>query len=605
MDLNVPLLFIDIRTHGSSTTFHLTEQGENILHSLSNKLIKVIGISGPQRTGKSFLANTLNDSMDGFAIGDSTLPQTKGIWMWGRPTEIDNQVCIILDTEGLNSIFRNSKIDSQILGITLLLSSVFIYNNFGVIDEKLLTNLCSVIEITKWVKEGNEIPYFLWCLRDFMLDYNQYSSSDDYMEQIVSPHQFDAASAKAKVRKTFCDFFDHRGCLFFVRPVNDEEKLRNIEKLELKELRPQFVSSLEEFKKRVFKFLKPKRYGNQILTGKAFVHLIKDILENFNKKQVPQLQNTIEIIIDQERKDIVREFEKTIKKFAESSKNKRDRFMSCVVFVWDKLVAELNQRDNLKLLGQIFSELLPVIQREIKNKDQTFLKENQYTKAITAILNDKQLSIKEQYKGISNAFKANNDLGLKMRVKFWLQVLQSSLKRADNKLINLEKNLNDELAEKQKDLQAEIQSKQTLNKFLNESRQTIKVYQQQLTDYQNKLLQKGKEIKVLLKNTNNKDYLSNQLQIYQEKIEKLEREKFSGRRDSGVHFGELDASVLNQEIVDLKGKDAQEIKNYFQTVTKQVVEENVKLSERIGQLMEENKQIKINSLNDDDQVRKI
>ena len=31
------------------------------------------------------------------------------------------------------------------------------------------------------------------------------------------------------IRKNFDEFFKNRGCLFFVRPVNDEKKLRIIE----------------------------------------------------------------------------------------------------------------------------------------------------------------------------------------------------------------------------------------------------------------------------------------------------------------------------------------------------------------------------------------
>lgn len=167
--------------------------------------------------------------MDGFSLGNTTLPCTKGIWIWGRPLIIDNQAILILDTEGLHSVFRDKKVDSYILGITLLLCSVFVYNNFGVIDEKELNELTSVIELTRWVKEGNIIPYFLWCLRDFVLDATAYENSDDYMENCLAVKDFDVKSDKYKMRKTFKSFFKDRGCLFFVRPMNDEKKVRTLE----------------------------------------------------------------------------------------------------------------------------------------------------------------------------------------------------------------------------------------------------------------------------------------------------------------------------------------------------------------------------------------
>lgn len=66
----------------------------------------VVGIAGPQRTGKSFLANTLLNRMDGFKIGNTTLPCTKGIWIWGRPIIDGDKATVVLDTEGLHSICR-------------------------------------------------------------------------------------------------------------------------------------------------------------------------------------------------------------------------------------------------------------------------------------------------------------------------------------------------------------------------------------------------------------------------------------------------------------------------------------------------------------------
>lgn len=49
--------------------------------------------------------------MDGFQLGNSTLPQTKGIYMWCEPLIVNNQAVVIVDTEGLNSIFRDKQID--------------------------------------------------------------------------------------------------------------------------------------------------------------------------------------------------------------------------------------------------------------------------------------------------------------------------------------------------------------------------------------------------------------------------------------------------------------------------------------------------------------
>ena len=126
---NQPKLLIEIvNDPNKGSVFRLTEEGEMFFNSLSEFPLTVVAIAGPQRTGKSFLANTIMNRMDGFQIGNSTQPCTKGLWVWGKPLDHEGQKVVVLDTEGLHSIYRDKQIDSVILGITLMLSSVFVYN---------------------------------------------------------------------------------------------------------------------------------------------------------------------------------------------------------------------------------------------------------------------------------------------------------------------------------------------------------------------------------------------------------------------------------------------------------------------------------------------
>jgi hypothetical protein len=60
----------------------------------------------------------------------------------------------------------------------MLLSSYFIYNSVGSIDEKAVQNLSLIINLSKLLQKGNEkemkdiincFPSFLWLVRDFAL----------------------------------------------------------------------------------------------------------------------------------------------------------------------------------------------------------------------------------------------------------------------------------------------------------------------------------------------------------------------------------------------------------------------------------------------------
>lgn len=110
------------------------------------------------RTGKSYLLNRLLLSRsDGFGVGPTVNPCTKGLWIWGKPlngTTSTGESCSILvvDSEGLGALDEDSTHDIRIFSLTILLTSCFIYNSVGSIDENALQNLSLVVNLTKNIK---------------------------------------------------------------------------------------------------------------------------------------------------------------------------------------------------------------------------------------------------------------------------------------------------------------------------------------------------------------------------------------------------------------------------------------------------------------------
>ena len=185
--------------------FIINKEAKKLLaNSENNKKIGIISLVGKYRTGKSFLLNRViinnkENKKEGFAVAPTIKPCTKGIWLWSNPLIITNSnnnnepfPVYLIDTEGLGAYDEEINHDSKIFLIAILISSLFIYNSFGTIDEAALSNLSFILNLSKSLKlknslqkdddddiinnstnEENELakyfPCLFWLLRDFVL----------------------------------------------------------------------------------------------------------------------------------------------------------------------------------------------------------------------------------------------------------------------------------------------------------------------------------------------------------------------------------------------------------------------------------------------------
>lgn len=83
-------------------------------------------------------------------------PCTKGLWIWGRPIEVitnDKQKVnvVVIDSEGLGALDEDNNHDTKIFSLALLLSSTFVYNSMGAIDESCIESLSLIINLTKHI----------------------------------------------------------------------------------------------------------------------------------------------------------------------------------------------------------------------------------------------------------------------------------------------------------------------------------------------------------------------------------------------------------------------------------------------------------------------
>ena len=109
---------------------------------------------------------------------------------------------ILMDTEGLGSYLKSKTYDVKIFALSILLSSIFIYNSMGTIDETALDRLSLVAELSNSIKmqQGDQeedvhslvrfFPKFMWLVRDFSLKLEVEGNpitSKDYLENALRP----------------------------------------------------------------------------------------------------------------------------------------------------------------------------------------------------------------------------------------------------------------------------------------------------------------------------------------------------------------------------------------------------------------------------------
>ncbi|XP_074269891.1 uncharacterized protein LOC141592902 [Silene latifolia] len=276
--------------------------------------IGVVSVCGRARQGKSFILNQLLGRSSGFVVAPTHRPCTKGLWLWSVPlkmTALDGTEynLILLDSEGIDAYDQTGTYSTQIFSLAVMLSSMFIYNQMGGIDEAALDHLSLVTEMTKHIRvraSGTKTtpselaqfsPIFVWLLRDFYLDLtedNRKITPRDYLELALRPVEGGArdVSAKNEIRESIRALFPDRECFTLVRPLNNETQLQRLDQISLDKLRPEFRSGLDALTRFVFERTRPKQVGATVMNGPMFAGITQSFLDALNQGAVPTITSS-------------------------------------------------------------------------------------------------------------------------------------------------------------------------------------------------------------------------------------------------------------------------------------------------------------------------
>ncbi|KAL2081035.1 hypothetical protein ACEWY4_022888 [Coilia grayii] len=317
-----PVCLVD---NGPDGCMSVQQEALQILEQIQQPVV-VVAVVGLYRTGKSYLMNRLAGKQTGFALGSTIESKTKGIWMWCVPhPKKTGHTLVLLDTEGLGDVDKgDSKHDTQIFCLSVLLSSTLIYNSRGTIDQRAVEELQYVTELAEHIKvkssdeDGDDsefvkiFPTFIWAVRDFTLERKingKDASEDEYLDFALQlkPGNGRKVNDYNLPRECIRKYFPSRKCFTFPFPTNPEN-VKRLETLAMSELDSEFLEVTERFCTFVFNHSPVKHLNDGYsVDSRVFGHLVKMYVDTISSGGIPCLENAVVAMAQIENEAAVKE----------------------------------------------------------------------------------------------------------------------------------------------------------------------------------------------------------------------------------------------------------------------------------------------------------
>jgi hypothetical protein len=267
--------------------YKVTPDGAVFLNSLTEPLA-TIGCIGVYRSGKSALLSLLLQGKV-FKTSSSVNAQTRGIWLSRKSLKTESgMTMLIIDSEGGGATNANVAHDTNILALTVLLSSMVLVNTLGAISKASLAQLRMVARVSQLLTshvgfEGDMRPALMYILRDFSLD-----TVDDDGKQLTENEYLEHALHKDEgLHKQISDLFPIRHCVTLPRPCTRDADLASMENL-----RPEFVAQLDTLRNTLMTQTPPKKISGKTLSGPQLLAVATAVCEGINSgNAIPDLKD--------------------------------------------------------------------------------------------------------------------------------------------------------------------------------------------------------------------------------------------------------------------------------------------------------------------------
>lgn len=402
----------------------LKENLERILlrDDVRNTPLMVLSVAGGMREGKSFILNFFikylksgrsenwlqdqDSNLNGFTWKGGINPDTMGILMWSEPFHVpirgkDKVAILLVDTQGAFDNSQSMEQTSRIFTMSLVLSSLQVYNVMRSLRMDKLQYFEVFIEHARASRQSLGQCFFqslLFLIRDWSSEVDhEYGlrGGDEYvMKQLSAPASRNrwGRDRLAGLQQVFSSI---RGFLM-PEPGRRVSVLRSGEEAftgALRDIDEEFVSMLPELTKTLFDddAIVVKSFAGQVVTGNELLTFALAFAERLNRADLPQPMDILKATIQAHNAN-------TLERFAKKYRNCLEQVVTGHPFVEDRDLKRKGEEVTENLLSDF--QKLPYIGGDQNKKETLESMKKQFDLLLEACRNRnkaRKAKLKEKY----------------------------------------------------------------------------------------------------------------------------------------------------------------------------------------------------------------
>eukprot|EP01147_Barroeca_monosierra_P000593 gene593-3907_t len=246
----------------------------------------VVSVTGMIRTGKSFFANQLRGSMNGFVVGHTELSRTQGIWIWGQPLLIKDIPVMLMDFEGFGGLETDDDYEALLFSLLVSTSHHMVYHSEDV-DRLEIANierfsrraaafilqaLSQRSDLSDWLEKGpaSSMPSMTWVVSRFVRELTR--SPDSWLNETIH-------AEAGRYRIALNSVFPNISCFVMPPPLRDSSQYR-LDEMPSTDLKHDFVTAMSAIISRLSLLAEQSSFPVSAIT---VLHAMDALLETISK----------------------------------------------------------------------------------------------------------------------------------------------------------------------------------------------------------------------------------------------------------------------------------------------------------------------------------